>query len=151
MGSWHALVARRSWAPEPMRATSRVLGLASLAQPLCNSVSQRRASLIGAHRQRYCNNHCHSPFPFQLVIPLTKNLFKPVKNPTRTLPIPLTQTIPCAAVGRETALNSFRSSPYIGRCTAKSLDLFPCLFLSHIDHGVAAICQFVEIRRQRGS
>jgi serine/threonine protein kinase len=31
-------------------------------------------------------------------------------------------------VGRETALSPFRSSPYIGECTVKSLDLPFCLF-----------------------
>jgi hypothetical protein len=47
-----------------------------------------------------------------------------------------------------TALNPFRSLPYIGMYGKVPRSFFPS-FLFYIGHGVAAICQFVEIRTPR--
>jgi hypothetical protein len=49
-----------------------------------------------------------------------------------------------------TALNPFRSLPYIGMYGKVSRS-FSLSFPFYIDHGVAATYQFVEIRRHRGS
>jgi hypothetical protein len=48
-----------------------------------------------------------------------------------------------------TALNPFRSLPYIRMCGKVSRSFFP-FFLFYIDQVVATICQFVEIQLHRG-